>query len=117
MGQFSWLGSSKTPPIDWDLRRCGWVLRDDLSGLHPLLCDKDHLPMPSYSSRTVVVDVAGSADRAALIGSGFADALAAQIGIDELAWRIGSRQISAELPGTPAFFGRVLFAARRSSNG
>lgn len=99
MGQFSWLGDGGLPPERWDLRRIGWKLKGELSGLHPLLCNSDNLPETHMLARTLVTDDASTEDRAKLMGMGVADALAPSTDLEEVAVRI-SRQIinNAKIP-------------------
>ena len=92
MGQFSWLGDGGVPPEKWDLRRLGWQLKGELSGLHPLLCDSDSLPHGQFLDRTLVTDVSSTEERTRLMSMGVADALSPSTELEEVAVRI-SRQI------------------------
>lgn len=99
MGQFSWLGEGGIPPKQWDLRRIGWNLKGELSGLHPLLCGHDSLPQSHLYARTLVTDVPTTEGRTRLMSLGVADALSPSTDLEEVAVRI-SRQIinNAKIP-------------------
>lgn len=99
MGQFSWLGDGTGPDAQWDLRRLGWRLRDQLDGHHPLLSDGSRLPAAHLRGRTIAVGIEHTDQRAKLISAGVADAIGIEISLHELAIRVSRTAInSARMP-------------------
>jgi hypothetical protein len=98
---FGWLADGLHPPLQWDLRQCGWTLcrrpaAEQAACAHPLLVDARLLASEKQfafaesnrpARRLILLGVEDSAQRAALLAHGCAEALSAQTGLRELETR------------------------------
>lgn len=116
MAWFQWI-SLRPLPAAWDLRRCGWDQALDVGESRgspvALLIDgsmaeaaPEQLP-PALRPRTLVLGLGDSAARARWLAMGYADALAADLDIEELSQR-AARTIAPPLRPARRRLGRLM---------
>lgn len=97
MKQFCWVSQRAELPERWDLRLRGWVLSTgqpdpdaDRRESFPVLCDYQGVSpgqlaaLRQHRQRMLLLGVEGGLERAGLLAAQFADALASDVGLDEL---------------------------------
>lgn len=90
MRVFGWIAERRRLPLQWDLRRIGWSLSEDLPGAPVWLVDsRGHTLRPRTvdASRCLFAGVDSARERVRLLGAGCGDAVPASIGLVELAHR------------------------------